>query len=245
MTIGNSSANPSYRRGHILLISSNVSTNTEPTTMKRTTITKSLVVIISIPFLFLTSCGKLFWIEIECRDFELTVEKYWFPESVNQSVIFVNSSGEEKEFIVTEKISSHVTNYFSDTGCGCRDYSNMTLVSESDSIYLQRVSTYVYDNEAETIEDLVFKFNLEHSIFFETNFIEYRSIEIEDIVFDSVKVYSQTYNEGERINQLFLKKGIGILQYVTHYDEVWINKDLSIKEENNISSIDYNDYVCE
>ena len=195
--------------------------------------------------LFLNSCGKLWNVETDCRDFDFQGEEYWFPESVGDNVVFIDSENNKMAFKVTKKESSHVTQYYTDTGCGCRDYSNMILISGSDTIYLKRLSAYIYDNAAETIEDIVFMFNNEHSIFFETELVGFENMTIDTVQIDSCRVYEEDYDEGRRINKVIFAKGIGIVRYIMQDGTVWTNSDLIIKEENNLDSFDYEEYVCE
>ena len=202
-------------------------------------------IIVCIIFLFIESCGRWFWIEQDCREFYFHGEEFWFPETKDAKVVFMNTSGQEKTFTVIKKKSSHVSKYITDTGCGCKDYSNMILIDNNDTIYLMRLSTYVYDNDAETFEDIVFMFNRDHSIFFETEFSGFESFKIDSITYDSVRVYKQDYDEGRRINEIYFVKGIGILRFIMQSGEVWTNRNISIRDINNLDSFDYEEKVCE
>jgi len=191
------------------------------------------------------SCGKLFYVETECREFSYHGEEYWFPQSVGENVIFVDASENEKIFTVVKKVSSHVTMYYTDSGCGCEDYSNMILTSGNDTIYLKRLSRYIYDQDAENAEDIVFLFNNEHSIFFETELLGIQDLTIDTIQINNCRVYEEDYDEGRRINKVYFAKGIGIVRYIMQDGTIWTNKDLTDHGENQLSSFDYSENVCE
>ena len=195
--------------------------------------------------LILAGCGKLINVEEDCRDFSFQGEEYWFPENIDSNVIFKDSDNNEKVFKVIKKKSTHVSKYFTDTGCGCNDYSNMILTSDTDTIYLKRLSKYIYDNEAETIEDIVFMFNRDHSIFFETALIGFENITINNIQVNNCRVYERDYSQGRRINKVIFAKGIGIVRYIMQDGKFWTNSSLVITEENKLDSFNYTENICE
>lgn len=193
-----------------------------------------------------TSCGVLLWVDNPCREFALDGEEYWFPQSLGDTVTFVNNESEKMEFVITGKVSSHVTKYITDTGCSCRDYSNMEMVCGLDTIYLQRLSKYIYDDAAVTALHVVFMFdNLEHSIFFNEDMKEDEDLQIDSVQIRDCRVYEQNYKEGRRINKVFLAKGMGIMRYIMQDGTIWTNEDLTKHEENQLNSFDYEEFECD
>lgn len=210
--------------------------------MNKLTILSVLIIVLALN----TSCGMLLWVDNPCREFILDGEEYWFPQSLDQTVTFINNNNDTMDFKITSKVSSHVTKYITDTGCSCRDYSNMMLVSGLDTIYLQRLSRYIYSDSAATDLHVVFMFaNREHSIFFDEDMKTDENLEVDTIKVNNCRVYEQNYTEGRRINKVYMSKGRGIIRYIMQDGVVWTNKDLTKYDENQLNSFDYEEFECD
>lgn len=115
---------------------------------------------VAIATILLASCNKFLFKDVECRNFQIKGENYWFPSNVGDSIVFVNpTTNVRKKYMVVDKQISHRTKYVSDTGCGCLDNSKMLLVSNLDSLWFNNSLRYVEDTNGNYYEDIIFAIN--------------------------------------------------------------------------------------
>jgi hypothetical protein len=195
--------------------------------------------------LSLINCGKLFFREIDCREFELGEEYYWFNSNNGDSVIFTSQSNMELAFIVGDKWIEHRTQYTSDTGCGCLDLSGMILSNESDTITLINQLTYVEDNNGTRYETLILTINGGSNEFHETSIITLPTYSIEDASFSNVKKFEKAETENPNIQSLYLAENLGIIQIEMMDGTTWTNSDLAPKNPTELTSFRFETNKCE
>lgn len=206
---------------------------------------KLTIIIFCISSILLITCGKVVWREIECREFSLKGEHYWFPLNIGDSVSFTNSSNLQKTFIVKDKYISHRTKYISDTGCGCYDLTEMLLISGNDSIWFNNHLVYIEDREGTYREDMFFVIDGVQSGFYETHRTIIDSYEIDSISFNNVERFDYDYSESENIVSVYRVKNLGIIRFIKKNGEVWTNDNLTEFKENTIDSFNYSENTCE
>lgn len=193
----------------------------------------------------LSSCGIIIFTENDCRDVEYQGEQFWYPESVGQSIVYIDSAGNERAFEIIKKNIEHVTRYYSDTGCSCETKSEMVLKSGNDTILFYRRSTYIRDDPMKTINDNVFMFDGDHSIFYEKNAERYEDLSIGEQEIKNCVVFEQSYDSGDRVNKFYYAEGYGIVRYIMQDGQTWTKEDLIDYRKNELNSFNVNEYVCE
>src|SRR5690349_15307149 len=109
-----------------------------------TMIRRMLIVVLIIAA---SSCGKLFWVKIDCRKFDSESIKF-APGKMHDTISYVNDRGDVKHFVVSDKRIHHTTDYISDTGCSCLDNVKTLYLHERDSMWIDYLEQYVYDNKS-------------------------------------------------------------------------------------------------
>ncbi len=193
------------------------------------------------------SCGLLFFREIECRDFQIKGEEYWFPLQVGDSVVFINSTTHVgKKYTVVDKQISHRTKYVSDTGCGCLDYSGMLLTSGTDSLWFSDELRYVEEDEGNYYEDIFFVINGVQSGFYETYKTHLASYTLNSITFADVEFFEYTaWKEGLCVKKLYRAKDLGIISFELVNGEIWINGNLTKTGKTTQDSFAYSENTCD
>ena len=206
------------------------------------TITITIFILIAV---FLSTCEKIIFKEIDCRAFGLTEEYYWNPVNNGDSVVFINSSNERNRFIVVDKRILHRTKYTSDTGCGCLDESNMLMTNNSDSIWFRNELRYVEDQIGNRYEDVVFVLDNKQSIFYETHMTTGETYSIDSLTFTNVKRFEYNYTDNLRVKTVYFVKNIGIIRFEMVNGEIWTNENLTDYETTTIESFTYSENTCE
>jgi hypothetical protein len=195
--------------------------------------------------IILSNCGKAIFREIDCRDFELQQEYYWFNSIKGDSINFKSESNKNKGFIVADKWIEHRTKYTSDTGCGCMDLSGLLIANASDTIHLVNQLTYVEDNEGTSYETLIFIIDGVRTDFFETSITLLTSYIIEGITLSDVKKFEYPETENPNIKSIYLAKNIGVVKIEMTDGTVWVNTDLQEKPPTSISEFRFKTNICE
>lgn len=107
----------------------------------------SSLVLVVLLFLTTSSCGVLMHRKVVCRP--VPDQVYSFARSVHvPSVIeYKSSEGRTKRFILSRNDVNHTQHYFSDTGCGCVDYSAQAAYSmEGDTLIVYAKNVYIEKN---------------------------------------------------------------------------------------------------
>lgn len=193
------------------------------------------------------SCKKIVFREVECRDFQIRGEHYWFPLHDEDSVVFINSStNARKKYTVVDKRISHRTKYTSDTGCGCLDYSGMLLTSGTDSLWFSNELRYVEDKEGNYYEDIVFVINGKKSGFYETSRTHLDTYTLNSISFSDVEFFECKECEVDlSVKKLYRVKNIGIISFELFNGEVWINENLTKTGITTMDSFEYTENTCD
>ncbi len=206
---------------------------------------KILFVLIIITGLF-CSCNKIAFREVQCREFQIRGENYWFPLNIGDSVIFVNSSNNiRKKYTIVDKQISHRTKYISDTGCGCLDISKMLLISDTDSIWFKNELRYVEDGEGNYYEDIVFVINGEQSVFYETSKTQLETYTLDSIDFSDVEYFEcKSCQVDLGVKKVYRVRNLGIVSFELVNGDIWINENLINTGQITKESFDYSENTC-
>lgn len=208
--------------------------------MKKTAILSLLALMI------ITSCGTLIFVEVECRDFELNFEKYWFTDALQEEVVFVDTYDNEKTYTIKSQKAYHTTKYDSDTGCGCSDYSIQKLINGTDTIALIKDSFYQYDNDADIIEEICFA-SSEGRIWLNQDNKSYTEDQlIGDVLVEDCILYSKEINTDDTSQEVaaFLSENLGIIRFQDENGTIWTRKNLKENEALTIESFDVEENTC-
>ncbi len=207
--------------------------------------TKILFGIIIITGLFY-SCKNIIFREVDCRDFQIKGEYYWFPLNLGDSVVFLDSSKNvRKKYTIVDKGISHITKYTSDTGCGCLDVSKMLLTSGNDSIWFNNELKYVEDNEGKYYEDIVFVINGEQSVFYETSKKHLDTYNIDSISFSDVECFECKSCQADfDVKKFYRVRNLGIISIEFVNGEIWINENLTKTNIITKESFNYLERTC-
>ncbi len=206
---------------------------------------KNKQILLGLILILISSCVG-FMETVNCRDFSLNEENYWFPLAVGDTVSFVNTKDEIKTFTVVDKHISHRKEYTSDTGCGCYDESRMLLKSGVDSLWLRREVMYVNDNKGNNYEEIVFTINGKQSGFYETDRSKINSVTINEKTFTDVVFY--TCSECEKdlsVNKMYSVKNLGVVQFEQVNGEVWTRTNLSNYGATTMESFIFEETTCD
>lgn len=201
--------------------------------------------------LFLTilffSCEKVIFKDIQCRDFQLTGEHYWFPLPTGDSVVFINTTtNTRKKYTVANKQITHRTKYTSDTGCGCFDNSKMLLTSGSDSLWFNNELKYVENNEGNYYEDIFFVINDKQSGFYETSKTHLDTYTLDSTTFSDVEFFEcKECVIDLSVKKLYRAKNYGVISFELVNGEIWINENLTTSGISTTNSFDYSEDTCE
>lgn len=184
------------------------------------------------------------WRNIDCRPFELNLQKFWFQGHELNSYKFINQKTNEiKNFILIEKKIFHTTNYISDTGCGCIDSSVELLINDQDTLWLYCESVYVESNEAELSEKYFVSINGSKYIFPDfDSVIKYDSILVDG---DYVKTKKFSRHFGDKKGNITFAEGIGIVSMNLGNGEIWEIKKLKIFPISTPSDYRFKRVICD
>jgi len=192
--------------------------------MKTKFIIKFLILIITI--FVLNSCGVLVFRKIECRDFQLKEELFWFQGKIKTSYVFVNEkTGEEKTFILKDKWISHRQKYSSDTGCDCHDKSSQFLIGNKDSIWTINDLRYIEKQEQKITEAVTIVFDGVKIIY---NSI-HSSINIKNEIINEIEIETKTFINSDSNSEIKLGKGVGLISIKISKNEIWKRKNITIE----------------
>jgi len=194
--------------------------------------------------LFLSSCGILPFQEVVCRDLGTTEESYWFPAKMGDSVTFVNTKNEQIKLYVTDKSMYHTTKYYSDTGCGCYDWSGMLLANKTDSIWFTNEVRYIYDNEDNGEVYVQVELNGIASGFDENDVTLLPSLAFDNQTFTDVKKYEYGYTNAARTKTVYFAKNIGIIRFEMVNGEIWTNTQLTPEVTSILETFEYKEEEC-
>jgi hypothetical protein len=190
------------------------------------------------------SCGKLFWREVKCRDFEFQDELKWYAGNIGDTITLSNKENEKKEFIVIDKYIYHRTKYISDTGCDCHDIWGIVLSAEKDTIGMYSHSFYIEKNKAEKYDYFYIRLNNQVSFFKTENKSIISNYSIGDKQFAQVLIFELKQAENYQINKVVVAPEIGVIELTETNGNVWKNTNLETKLNIDISSFDYSENVC-
>ncbi len=194
--------------------------------------------------LLLSSCGILPFQEVVCRDLGTTEESYWFPAKMGDSVTFVNTKNEQIKLYVTDKSMYHTTKYYSDTGCGCYDWSGMLLANKTDSIWFTNEVRYIYDNEDNGEVYVQVELNGIASGFDENDVTLLPSLAFDNQTFTDVKKYEYGYTNAARTKTVYFAKNIGIIRFEMVGGEIWTNTKLTTEVTSILETFEYKEEEC-
>ena len=189
-----------------------------------------------------SSCNKLMFREIKCRDFEFQDDLKWYAGNVGDTITLSTHGGNEtKKFVIEDKYISHTKKYTSDTGCRCHDIWGMVLSTAHDTIVMNGESVYVEKNPAKKYNAFFIKYNNKASGFID----EDKGILLNYINFDQVMIFSYPYTENNQFNKIVIAPEIGVIELTETNGNVWLNTDLETKLNIDISSFEYYEKTCE
>ena len=190
------------------------------------------------------SCGKLFWREIKCRDFEFQDDLKWFAGNIGEIITLSNKENETKEFIIRDKYIYHRTKYISDTGCSCHDIWGILLSTEKDTIGMYSHSSYIEKNKSEKYDYFYIRLNNQLSVFKSENKSIIENYSIGDKPFVQVLIF-EFQDENNPIKKVVVAPEIGVIEITETNGSVWKNTDLETKLNIDISSFDYSENICD
>ncbi len=201
---------------------------------------KTLLIIFStLICLFWSSCGTLFFSQVDCREFENNKDLVWYPGIKGDTIRFMKSDNSLVKFIIADKFITHTTSYISDTGCSCLDIWGISLSNGSDSIHYWGGSNYIYDQDQKRYDRIFIEINGVKSGF--TNEI---SRTISDTIIDKInykevrKFKRDLLNENDFIT-IYTAKSIGIIKMEKSNGEIWINSNLNENQNFDFESFNY------
>ena len=190
------------------------------------------------------SCGKLFWREVKCRDFEFQDELKWYAGNIGETITLSNKENETKEFVIKDKYIYHRTKYISDTGCSCHDIWGILLSTEKDTIGMYSHSKYIEKNKAEKYDYFYIRLNSQLSVFKREDKSIVTNYSIGDKQIVQVLIFEFQQAENNQIKKVVVAPEIGVIEIVETNGNVWKNTDLETKLNIDISSFDYSENVC-
>lgn len=193
----------------------------------------------------LSTCDRVEYKDVFCRDFELVNENYWFPNAVGDSVVFVNEREFTQTFKIADKSIVHTTKYTDNTGCTCSDVAGILLSNANDSIYFINNYAYTNNNPATKYEDVVFSLGDRKSYFFETQKTTLTTYTIGDKSFTDVVKFENELTQTGYIKSLFLVRNLGIVQFITTDGAVWTNANLTSFSQNSIDKFKFRNTTCQ
>lgn len=199
-------------------------------------------VVISILY---SSCSKSVYKDITCRAFSLTQEQYWFPNSVGDSITFVNSSNAKKKFNIANKEISHTSSYANSSGCSCIDISGMILTSNTDSIWFNNGNEYLENDAAKNSELVAFVLSNVFTEFSQIQKTTVATLTINNVTFTNVKKFEGTYTNNLNVKTVYMVKDLGIIRFEMVSGEIWTNTNLTNINPTNQSSFSYSEKTCE
>ncbi len=206
---------------------------------------KTLYLLLLAALVALASCNNSTHREVDCRNFELTNELYWFSGGVGDSVIFTNATNRRIAFRIMDKSSQHTKRYTSETGCGCNDWSGMLLTDGVDSMWFYSSVKYAENQEGKQYEDVYIILHHEQSYFNETTRENLANYSIDTFEFSNIKKFEYSYTKPSQIKSVYMVKDLGVVQFKTAGGEVWTNTNLSTYAPNTINSFSYSENICD
>lgn len=194
--------------------------------------------------LLFSSCGILIFEEVICRDLGTAEESYWFPARTGDSVSFVNTKNEVIKLYVTDKSMYHTTKYYSDTGCGCYDWSGMLLANKTDSIWFTNEVRYIYDNEDNAELTVLVELKGVAATFDEGDVTLLPSLAFDDKSFTDVKKYEYAYTNTGKAKTVYFAKNIGIIRFEMVNGEIWTNTRLTPEITSILETFEYKEEEC-
>lgn len=191
------------------------------------------------------SCGKLFWREVKCRNFEFQDELKWYPGTVGDVITLSNKENETNEFTIRDKYIHHRTKYISDTGCGCHDWWGIFLTSKNDTINMYGHSRYIEDKPAHKYNYLYFHHNYKQSGFIDEDKSIANNYTIEDKTFAQVLIFEYAHTENNQFKKVIIAPEIGVIELIEVNGNVWKNTDLETKLNIDMKSFEYKETTCE
>jgi hypothetical protein len=195
--------------------------------------------------MFLCSCNKLIFREINCRDFEFQDDLKWYAGNVGDTLTLSNKKHEIRKIVIIDKYLSHRKKYVSDTGCGCYDIWGMVLTNGSDTIIMNGESVYVEKNEAKRYDGFYIQYNNTVSGFIEEDKSIAINYVIDSITFAQVKIFAYSYTGNNQFRKIVIAPDTGIVELIETNGNVWKNVNLTTKLSIDISSFEYSENTCE
>ena len=212
--------------------------------MKRLTLVINLLAFGAL--IALNSCGALFFIETDCREFEFNVENYWFTDSIGTEITYTDSLDNEKSFIVKDRQVFHTSKYYTDTGCGCSDVSLLQLRNENDTISLWKDSFYQYDNDADLSQYIHISFGDTLVSFSHSDIIDEKSIVIDSTQIENCIIFQKKLDDVSNNLEIVLSENQGIIKMIDYRGNIWTIKNLNNSPNSlTLDDFEYFEEVCE
>jgi len=205
----------------------------------------SLLIISVIVLGVFYSCGKLFWREVKCRDFEFQEELKWYAGNVGDVITLSNNENVTKEFIIRDKYILHRTKYISDTGCDCYDRWGILLSADNDTISMYSDSRYIEKNSAKRYDSFYIKYNNKLSGFITEDKTIVTNYTIDNYTFTQVLIFEYSHTENNQFRKVVIVPEIGVVELIETNGNVWKNTNLETKLNIDVSSFDYSENICD
>lgn len=190
-------------------------------------------------------CDKVIFRKINCREFLVTGENYWFPIGISDTVGFTSSTFRKKIFTVVDKYIAHRTKYTSDKGCGCKDNTGILLSSGLDSIWFNNQLQYVESQTGSYSEDVYVVVDKKKSGFYETHKTKLSTYTIDSLTFFEVERFDLNRSENLEVKTLYRARNIGIIRFELVNGEIWTNSNLKKFGQNTRDSFTYTENTCD
>lgn len=192
----------------------------------------------------LHSCGILFYRNIECREFQNNEELRWFVGNVGDTVTFFKQDNTKVKFEIVDKYILHMKQYISDTGCGCSDRWGLLMKNDTDTISMYSDAKYVYNNPSKRYDKFYILSGGIITGFVTEDKVLLPSINIDTIIIKDVVKFTYNHKDSLRFNSVYVAKDLGIIKLERVNGEVWINKNLTIRDTTSIKSFEFSEQYC-
>ena len=204
----------------------------------------SLLNICFLAILFI-SCDFFPFHNVTCREFAYHDALKWYPGYIGDTITFVKQDHTKVDFIIKKKYIYHITDYTSDSGCGCYDCYGMTIMHAKDTIDMFGEASYVNDNDAIRGSYIYAKVDGNMSGFITEDASKISSYTIDSITFTNVLRYKYSHSESSKFKEIYFAENIGIIKMVRNNGEIWINNNLTQKLNTDFDTFSYNEEKCE
>lgn len=174
----------------------------------------------------------------------LEEEFYWFPESLGDSILFLDQDSNKIQYQIVEKIAWHTDKYISDTGCRCTDISRVFAVNKQDTMWFSKRHDYTENWERDKEDRLGFIYNGGNSYFNSSKVTAIDTIQINGIIIEDVLKYSEVRVDTLPFKSVYLARNLGVVKIDLKDGGFWVNQKLEISDTTKIADFSYMESSC-